>query len=46
MPLTVSDLQNPEPTGVVFLVNINTSPGEPNLLFNQFSVAAVSSVRQ
>ena len=43
-PRTVSGMQNPEPTGVVFVVNINTGPGEANLLFNQFSVAAVSSV--
>ena len=29
-PRTVSDMQNSEPTGVVFLLNINTGPGEPN----------------
>ena len=33
-------------TGVVFLVNINTNPGEPNLLFKQSSVVAVRYVRQ
>ena len=43
---TVFDMDIPEPTGVVFLVNVNTSPGEPNLLFNQSSIVAVRYVRQ
>ena len=44
-PRTVSDMQNPEPTGVVFLLNINTGPGEPNFTLNQSSEAAGRYVR-